>query len=104
MQPDQQQPAPQPAAPDQGGGDAAMKAMMQVRDVLGKLQEIAPKGFPPEAQKLLSQASQAYDGFLQMILGGQGGQQPAAPQDPNAAGKKAVPADQAMRPASAQPA
>lgn len=90
---------PAPAAPEQGGGDAAMQAMMNVKEVLSKLQEIAPKGFPPEAQKLLQTAAGAYDGFLQMILGGQQPQEPQGPQpapgpqsDMAAGSKQAIPA------------
>lgn len=86
-----------PEAPQQGGGDEVVNAMMSVKDVMAKLQEIAPKGFPPEAQKLLGQAASSFDGFLQIILGGgapQQQQQPAqAPQNAMAAGNpKAVPA------------
>lgn len=102
MQDPNAQPAPQGAPQQEGGnGDAAVKAMMQVKDVLAKLQEIAPKGFPPEAQKLLSTAASSFDGFLQMVLGGGQGApeekpapQPApGPQSAMAAGpKNAVPA------------
>lgn len=90
------QPPQQPGPQQQGGEDPVVGAMMSVKDVLGKLQEVAPKGFPPEAQKLLSQAASSFDGFLQIVLGGGAPkqQQPAqAPQNAMAAGNtKAVPA------------
>jgi hypothetical protein len=87
-----QDPNAQPA-PEQGG-DSAVNVMMKVKEVLAKLQEVAPNEFPPEAQKLLQTAAASYDGFLQMLMGKPEQGQPAqAPQTEMAAGaKQAVPA------------
>lgn len=93
MKPPEGAPQEQP----QGEGDPS-KALMAMKDGLSSLMEVAPKAFPPEAQKLLQTAASSFDGFLSIVLGGKGDQAPAqapaqAPQGEMAAGNpRAVPA------------
>jgi len=82
------------------GGDESAKAMEMMngmQSALGQLAEGMKGQIPPEADKALQVANQAFSAFMQIMSKGGEEQQPEGQQDMNSAGgSNVVPADQPM--------